>query len=294
MFLTIFTPTYNRKHLLTRLYRSLCAQQCLDFEWLVVDDGSTDGSDSLISDFIAEEKITITSIWKENGGKHTAHNMALKYAQGEYFFTVDSDDWLPEDAVFKIKQIIDLNQGEIELSGIAGILALKSYSNGNTIGKVFSHDKLSSTLYELEHNGNKGERSIIFKTSVLKLFPFPVICGESFMTECVVYDQIDQKYKFFVTNDNLAICEYQPEGLSSNPKRLMYKNPGGFSIYFTQRFCYALNFREILKYGIQANCFKYLYRGHQSYIKVHKHKLLYFLSKPLGWLATIHYKSFAK
>lgn len=104
MFLTIFTPTYNRKQLLQRLYSSLCAQDCNDFEWLVVDDGSTDGTDSVISNFITEGKISISFLRKENGGKHTAHNVALKYAQGDYFFTVDSDDWLLKNSVSKIKK----------------------------------------------------------------------------------------------------------------------------------------------------------------------------------------------
>lgn len=294
MFLTIFTPSFNRKHLLLRLYKSLCCQRFHDFEWLVVDDGSTDGTDMLISEFISEKKINISFISKENGGKHTAYNTALKYAQGDYFFTVDSDDWLPSNAIQQLKKIIDINQETIDSDKLAGIVALKSYKNGDVIGKPFSKANYSTSLSELENSGNRGERSMIFKTSTAKKFLFPVIAGEKFMPECVVYDRIDQSHLFFVVNENLTICEYQPEGLSSNPKRLMYNNPGGFFLYFLQRLNYSQNLKVAFKYAIQANCFKYLYKGLLSLELVHRHKLLFKMSRPLGWLATFHYRHLAK
>lgn len=294
MFLTIFTPTYNRKHLLIRLYESLCSQQCQDFEWLVVDDGSTDGTDAFIADLVADGKISISFIRKENGGKHTAHNVALKYAKGEYFFTVDSDDWLPADSILKIKGIIATNASISNLSDIAGIIALKSYADGNIIGHPFNKDNFTTHLYELEHSDNKGDRTLIFKTEVIRQFPFPVIDGERFMTESVIYDQIDQRYSFYVSNENLTECEYQIDGLSSNPKRLMFNNPGGYAIYFTQKADYTKYFGKIIKYLLQANCFNYIYKGNVVLNQSHNHKLLNLLLKPLGWIASFHYKKFAR
>lgn len=294
MLLTIFTPTFNRRPLLQRLYDSLCAQSCKDFEWLVVDDGSDDGTDKFISDLISERKVPIKLIRKDNGGKHTAHNTALKYAQGDYFFTVDSDDWLPEDSVLKIKHIIESNRAILDSNDIAGFLALKSLGNGQIISSPFSKNKVVSSIYDLNHNGDRGERSILFKREVIKQYLFPVIAGERFMTESVIYDRIDQLYKFLVINEALTVCEYQAEGLSSNPKRLMYNYPGGYIIYFMQRANYSKHLNETIKYLIQANCFIHIYNGKQPIYSSVKYPILKFLLKPLGWLAAFHYMKYAR
>lgn len=293
MFLTIFTPAYNRRHLLPRLYNSLCSQQFRDFEWLVVDDGSTDGTAELISQYITENKIRISHVGKENGGKHTAHNIALQHARGEYFFTVDSDDWLPADALDRLKRLIDCKKSILERDNLAGIIALKSYQDGDIIGRPFSKENFTTTLYDLEHSGNNGERSIIFKTAIIKPYPFPIISGERFMPESVIYDRIGQAHSFFISNENFTVCEYQPEGLSSNPRRLMYNNPGALAIYFIQRLNLSQSLKETIRYAIQAYCFTCLYKGGIPSVKVKRHRVLYQLLKPLGRLATLHYRRFA-
>ncbi len=291
MLLTIFTPTYNRHNTLPRLYNSLCQQDCQDFEWLVVDDGSTDGTENLISEYREKSSFPIIYIKQTNGGKHTAHNTALKYAKGEYFFTVDSDDWLIENSISKINQIIHC-ENQVKSSFVAGLLALKSYENREIIGKRFSADNFTASLYELEHTGNNGERTVIIKTVIARQYPFPIIDGERFVTESVIYDRIAQTYKFFVSNEVLTVCEYQPNGLSSNPKQLMCYNPGGYVIYFVQRADSTDSLTELIKYLIQVNAFNIIYKGSTKLPSVTKHKILYWITKPLGWIASIHYKSF--
>ena len=102
--ITIFTPTYNRKKTLPKLYESLKNQNDKDFEWLIVDDGSSDGTDKLIEEYKKENILNIRYFYKENGGKQRAVNFGVEKSQGEYFFIVDSDDFLSSDAVSKIKE----------------------------------------------------------------------------------------------------------------------------------------------------------------------------------------------
>lgn len=291
MLLTIFTPTYNRAHTLTRVFESLCAQSYQDFEWLIVDDGSTDDTAAKVAEFKHAAPFNIKYIQQANGGKHTAHNTALHYAEGDLFFTVDSDDWLPVDSAQKIRYLVD-SFPEIWSEDVAGVLALKSYESSKTIGSPFTVDNTLVTLVDLENSGNGGERTVILKTAVAKSFPFPVIDGERFMGESVVYDRIGQKYTFFISNEHLTICEYQPDGLSCKPRRLMYYNPGGYAIYFAQRADLATNFKTLIKCLVQVNTFRSLYKGKTPIRKVEKHKALYYITKPLGWLLIPFYRTF--
>ena len=293
MILTVFTPTYNRLSTLHRLYKSLCEQNCKDFEWLVVDDGSTDGTEGFISEHIPSAPFSIRYIKQPNGGKHTAYNKALLYAKGDYLFTVDSDDWLPLDSISKIQSIINENRLSFSVN-VVGIIALKAYEDNRTIGKEFPTDNLVTSLQDLEKGGNRGERSVVLKISEAKSYPFPVINGEKFVTESVVYDQIALKFNFFVCNEILTICEYQPEGLSSNPKRLMYLNPGGYVWYFVQRAESETRIKNLFKYLILANAFEFIYKGTDRLPSMHRHKILYILTKPFGWLAAMYYRTFIK
>lgn len=176
---------------------------------------------------------------------------------------------------------------------VVGIMALKSFENGEIISVPFSNNNYLSTIYDIEHNGDRGERSLVFKTSILKGYPFPIISGECFMTESVVYDKLGQNYKFLVLNEILTVCEYQAGGLSSNPKRLMYNNPGGYAIYFTQRANYSKEIKELIKYLIQANCFIHIFKGKQTIVRP-SNRLLYYVLKPFGLIASFHYKKYAR
>jgi len=264
MLLTIFTPTYNRINTIERTFRSLCRQTVKDFEWLVVDDGSTDGTGALINEFKSKANFPVIYIKKKNGGKHTAYNAALEVANGKYFFTVDSDDWLCDDSLNIIQDSVNSTDIPIETSDIAGIIALKSFSDGKIIGTELPEPAYAATLSELEHNGYGGERSIILKTSIARAMPFPFIEGEHFMTESVVYDQIDNSYKFIVLNRNLTICEYQPDGLSLNLKKLMLNNPGGYMLYYSQRIDKAVTFKERISYILRYLAYSSLFKGKKS------------------------------
>lgn len=143
--ITVFTPTYNRGYIIKQLYDSLILQSYKDFEWLVIDDGSTDDTEELFKSFIAEQKLNIHYLKIENGGKHRAINKGVILAQGKYFFIVDSDDYLHNNALERIyfytKQIEDDKT-------FAGVCGLKIYPNGRKVGgeanyKILDTDSIS-------------------------------------------------------------------------------------------------------------------------------------------------------
>jgi glycosyltransferase involved in cell wall biosynthesis len=265
--ITIFTPTYNRANTLPRTYESLLNQTNNDFEWLIVDDGSADNTKSLVKNWIDEGKIKIRYQKQKNSGKYIAFNTALNLAKGEYFFTVDSDDWLPEDTVGNIIKALP----KIQQSNCCGIIALKSYGDATIIGSKLPDNIEYTTAYHLSRIGYGGERSLVFKTSVIKQFPFPVIENEKFVTECVVYDNVEKGHIYYVMNTSLTICEYQPDGLSANVFRTMYNNPTGYKIYYKQRIDMAETFSERIGYVLRYLAFKaissdkqYNYNGKHS------------------------------
>lgn len=284
--ITIFTPTYNRAHILHRLYDSLKKQTVSDFEWLIVDDGSIDDTELIVKKWINENIINIRYIRQENGGKPRAFNKGVKNAKGELFFCVDSDDYVPADCV---KEIIECWAG-VKDSNVAGIVALKTDEKGKPLCDKFPQNVTETTTFDLVRKHNcKGEKSLVYKTSVLKEYPYPEIDVEKFVTECVVYDKIDLSYVMVLLDKVLTICEYQSDGLTANIFSTMINNPTGYKIYYKQRIDMSYTLKERIGYIIRYNAFnilsadnKYNYNG--------KYKLLVLAFKPFGWLLTKYYK----
>lgn len=288
--LTIFTPTYNRKHTISRIYKSILRQENRlfnDIEWLIVDDGSLDDTESLVNTWIKEQPpFTLNYIKQKNGGKHTAFNRAVQEAQGEFFFTVDSDDWLGENSIKDILIHFDAIHNN---ESLAGIIALKCFPTGKLIGIPYPKENFISSIYDLSLQGYAGERSLVFKTKILLQYPFPIIQGERFIGECVVYDKIDEKYKFFVSNRILTVCEYQEDGLTGNMFRIMMQNAIGYKIYYAQRIDLAKSLRERIGYAIRYNAFNLLKEDSQYNYKG-KYKMLVNLMLPLGLGTYFYYK----
>lgn len=288
--LTIFTPTYNRKHTISRIYKSILRQENRlfnDIEWLIVDDGSLDDTESLVNTWIKEQPpFTLNYIKQKNGGKHTAFNKAVQEAQGEFFFTVDSDDWLGENSIKDILIHFDAIHNN---ESLAGIIALKCFPTGKLIGIPYPKENFISSIYDLSLQGYAGERSLVFKTKILLQYPFPIIQGERFIGECVVYDKIDEKYKFFVSNRILTVCEYQEDGLTGNMFRIMMQNAIGYKIYYAQRIDLAKSLRERIGYAIRYNAFNLLKEDSQYNYKG-KYKMLVNLMLPLGLGTYFYYK----
>lgn len=233
--ITVFTPTYNRGYIIESLYRSLQKQTFRDFEWIVVDDGSTDSTEALFAKFLEEDNdFKITYIKKENGGKHRAINIGLDLAKGDLFFIVDSDDSLPPHSLQKIREI-EKTIPEKEKHHFGGVCGLKGYSPDKIVGRTFDGDYLDITSLDRDKYHITGDKSEVFYTDVLRKFKFPEFDGENFVTECVVWDKIAfEGYLLRFFNDIVYICDYLPDGLTAQGASLLWKNPKGYGLYLSQ------------------------------------------------------------
>ena len=247
MKLTIFTPTYNRGYIIEQLYRSLQRQTCYDFEWLVIDDGSTDNTEELFSMWIEEKNLfPIRYYKKENGGKQRAWNMALELVTGELFFVVDSDDYLVDDAVeCIIRQAVSLPSNR----KYAGVCNCRSTDSQTILGSTFDGAYLDCTSLERQKYGIEGDKAEVLFTEIAKQYPFPEFEGEKFVTEAVVWDRIAADgYKFRFFNQITYLAEYRADGLTAQGLSLYYQNPRGYALYLKQSRVYGKFSLEVQRY----------------------------------------------
>lgn len=264
MRITVFTPAYNRGYIIENLFRSLQRQTFEDFEWIIIDDGSTDDTQTRIEQFQAEpNKFSIRYFKVENGGKHRAINLGVQKASGELFFIVDSDDYLTDDALASISAYECTIPAE-EKSNYAGVCGQRGYSSQIAIGKTFVGETLDITTLERPVYGITGDKSEVFYTDILKKYPFPEINGEKFITECVVWDKIAADgYKLRFFNRIVMICNYLSDGLTAQGNALFCKNPKGWGLYIAQ----SVEYGKISGFDRWKSYLDYFYgtRGHLSF-----------------------------
>lgn len=227
MLLTVFTPVYNRGELLKRAYESLCRQTDTDFEWLVIDDGSTDNTADTIRAIVAAHSgsFPIRVITTPNGGKHRAVNRAVAEARGEWFTILDSDDYLTPEAVATMRLRL---RGVDPEQGLAGIVALRIHPDGTTVGSPFTLDSIDCHHdHYRKKMGIEGDRAEVVSTGVMRRYPFPEFPGERFLREGPVWQSIGTDYKLRYTSDPIYVCDYQPDGLTAKVVRLHDLNPMG-------------------------------------------------------------------
>ena len=229
MNITVFTPTYNRVSKLLTLYDSLCRQTYTDFQWMIVDDGSTDNTEQVVGEWVKDNKIIIKYYKQPNGGKMRAHNAGAKLCVTDYFVCVDSDDYLTDDAI----EIMEKGIPEIDKDDTKIGLLLRKYLTDED-KKFYDCGSKYITLHGLYASGFRGETTILFKTSILRKFPFPVIDGEKFVTEASAYDLMDQEYQYMFISKPVTICEYNPDGYTLNLLKLYRNNPCGYVNYYYQ------------------------------------------------------------
>ena len=245
--LTIFTPTYNRAYVLDNLYLSLCIQTNKDFEWLIIDDGSTDNTKEKIQNWIAEKKIRIRYVYQKNAGKSAAHNRALELTQTELFVCVDSDDQLHENAV----QIVLEEWGKLKKKSeweVGGMVAFREKGDGTPItqyqGK--SDYKIGKLKEFYDRKIISGDTMLIFDISKVGSLRFPVFEGEKFVPEAYLYDQFDQISAFMIVPQYIYVCEYLEDGYTQNMARLIAKNPKGYLAYIEQRVKYDNDIKNVI------------------------------------------------
>lgn len=224
--ITVFTPTYNRAYCLPILYESLLRQTNSDFEWLVIDDGSTDNTRALVQSWIDDAKIAITYQYKENGGMHTGHNAAYALIETELNVCVDSDDFLPDNGI-----ALMLSHWKSDGSDqYAGMIGLDEAVSGGIIGTQFPDGLRECTYGELgPRYGVICDKKLVYRTQVVKqITPYPVFPEERFVPLYFPY-VIDADYKLLCYNDVFCIVDYQQDGSTVNIFAQYFRHPKGFS-----------------------------------------------------------------
>jgi glycosyltransferase involved in cell wall biosynthesis len=224
--ITVFTPTYNRAHLLGRLYESLKKQTNTNFIWMIIDDGSTDGTEDLVKNWKDDKILPIEYYYKNNGGMHTAYNLAYQKINTELHVCIDSDDMMPADAIEKILQIWDGGKSE----ECAGIIGLNADLNGNILGRKAPSGLKYSTTVELRCKYKvAGDKTLVYRTDIMKKMPlYPEFEGEK-IVPFYNFLLIDLQYKMIVTNEILCYVEYQTDGSTKTVPKQYFESPRGFA-----------------------------------------------------------------
>lgn len=249
--ITIFTPTYNRAYRLPDLYHSLQRQTCKEFEWLIVDDGSTDNTSILIEKWREEQSFQIRYFKQPNGGKHRAINRGVKEAKGEYFFIVDSDDCLTDDAVEQIVDLIPQANANPQVCGMC--FRCKNVKTSKILGIPFPEDgMLASSLEWVYKYKVGGDKSEVVNTEILRRYPFPEFKGENFVPEALIWNRIADSYRMICKNSGIYICEYLPDGLSMGFHRNLKRNPRGFGMFYRETMKRGISLKVTIKNMLRA------------------------------------------
>lgn len=230
--ITVFTPTYNRAYILPKLYESLCAQTDKDFEWLVVDDGSTDETSSLLEKWKREKQININYHHKENGGLNSAYNFAVSLTNNEIFFRVDSDDSVRCNAIEEIKKNWHLAKDKEK---ICGLVFLSVFKDGQIVGKHPFDKTTESNFFEYRNKfGATGDRAEVIKTAVLKKYPFPKFGNEKFCPEGLMWNRIAKDYNAVYLNIPIYEREYIEDSITTNVVSTLKRNSIGATTYYSE------------------------------------------------------------
>ena len=252
--ITVFTPTYNRAYIIENLYHSLQRQTFQNFEWLVVDDGSADNTESLFDQWRQEENpFPIRYVKQENGGKCRAINRGLELAQGKLFFTVDSDDYLTDDALEKIVAWEKDLPKDQKFCGFAGNLGT---SPDTTPNKPLPGAYFDGTAFD-RYGIVEGERASVFYTEIHCKYRYPEFPGEKFITEAVAWNRMAHDgYRMRFFNDIIWIYEYKEDGLTKSGYDLFLNNPQGTALFFREKavfFHYPLKTKLGMWYGFTCD-----------------------------------------
>ncbi|PMC24374.1 glycosyltransferase family 2 protein [Hoylesella buccalis] len=285
MLITVFTPSYNRVTFLRRILECLCQQTFKDFEWIVVDDGSTDSTKDMMDKIIAGcESFPIRYIYKENGGKHTAINLGTKLAKGELFFIVDSDDTLMDTALQTVADEWNKVKDNAQVGGVVGLDV--NSKTGEIIGGGLPQDVIDCDAMEIRYRYHvRGDLKEVFKTEVLRAFPFPEIKGERFCPEQLVWFRIAQKYKLRYVNKPIYGAEYQPDGITSGIVKARMESPVATCMTYSEMLAYSIPVIQKIKAAINYWRFRCCVQTNTSQVPCVKCHWRIF--RPMGYLMHI-------
>lgn len=255
--ITFLTPTYNRAQLLPRLYESLCRQTKKDFQWLIIDDGSTDHTEEVVRSF-HPAGFTIDYIKKENGGKHTAMNYSHPYIKGKVIGVVDSDDYLKDDAAETIENDFHMLRNRDDISSISYI---RVAPDGKNMSQNPPKDYYISDEISYRHNKRiRGDQFLVIRSAIFVQFNLPVFPGEKFMTEGPLYRFLAQQSKTVYRSKAIYIGDYLENGLTKAGRRMRMKNPFGMmensNTCFVPGMCLREKCKKAILFDLYAMCTK--------------------------------------
>lgn len=280
--LTVITPTYNRAHMLPKCYKSLLNQTDKRFIWMVIDDGSVDGTKNLVSGWIKEGNINILYLKKENGGKASALNLGLDNVRTPYVVCLDSDDIFYEDTVEKALGELEEIKNE---KTCCGILALRNSPDGTVLGGKSIPSSMEYVKFG-DVSGLKSESICFHKTSILCKYRFPEYKGEKFVPPAWILFEVTRNYYFKVSREKLCICEYFDDGLTKNKRQVIKKNPNGYTCTMRQSFEFSKSIKSIVKSGIMYN-YGCILSKRKNWLKDAPKKIWAIILRPCGWMVYI-------
>ncbi|BCK00820.1 glycosyltransferase family 2 protein [Anaerocolumna chitinilytica] len=288
-YITVFTPTYNRFNLLHYCYNSLKRQTIKNFEWLIIDDGSTDNTKELVEKWMNEEKdFHINYRYKNNGGLHTAYNMAIENMNTELCICIDSDDFLPDNAIEIILKLWE----EKKDNQYAGIIGLDYDINDNIIGDKLPEVNSINLNYMLVNKIGCGDKKIVMRTELYKkVAPMKTFNNEKNFNPNYLNTLISEDYDFLVLNKNLCYVEYQQDGMSSNIYKQYINSPNSFAelrrLYMT---IHHADIKFILKNAIHYDSSCIISKNYNDILSKSPRKLLTLLVFPIGIILSIYIK----
>lgn len=282
--LTIFTPTFNRSDTIERVYNSLKRQTCKNFEWIIIDDGSTDNTNKIVNSF-NQKDFKIHYIYQENKGKHIANNIALDLAKGDLFTCLDSDDWFYDDSVEYIINYFKNNPNTNVLMG------LDTYKNGEVIGPYFKDIHKLNWIKMRYSDRNTEDKCYIFRTRIIKDIKFPNYGKSKHMPPSYQLIVLSSIFDFSVTNKKLKFVEYREDGISRGIRKQFFISAENYCEYRKLIHLYLPNNKEKIKNIILFNIswihtgFKkeYLWRNSVN-------KFLTILLLPISLFIYLYYK----
>ena len=289
MLLSIITPTFNRAHTLSICYESLCRQTDKRFIWFVMDDGSTDHTCENVHQWIAENRISIIYRKKTNGGKASALNAAIEYLETRYVVCLDSDDWFYDNTVeLALCELEKCDQDE----KCCGILALRNNSDGTVMGrKEIPREMKTVTAVDIFLRLSlKTELICFYKTEIIKQYRFPVFPGEKFVSPAWMQYTITRDHYYMTSWSRLCCCEYISDGLTKNKKKVIAKNPRGYSCVKRFSFDLAPALKQRVKHGIMYDCGCFIAKD-KEWVKNVRHKFLAVALSPIALAVRIRYFS---
>jgi glycosyltransferase involved in cell wall biosynthesis len=255
--ISVITPTFNRAHTLDRVYSSLASQTFKSFEWIVIDDGSTDETKALIENYSRTAFFPIKYYYKKNGGKHRAMNIGFSRAQGELVLVFDSDDWC---FPYALERLFELWRSlpDCEKGAYSGVSVLKTSTAGKVIGDKYPEYPPLNNYIDRYNRRIKGDKWELIRRDICIDYPYPEIEGEKYIAPSYPWLQIGKKYKTIFSNEALFFGDYLNDGISNNNILFRAKSPKGCCKVYDLQHQVSDNLRTKIKSAI--NYYRFFWR----------------------------------